>query len=381
MSSSDSKADAAMRRALALARRGRGRVEPNPMVGAVLVRDGQIVAQGYHHQFGDDHAEIDLFHQAKRFGIDPIDCHLYVTLEPCCHHGKTPPCTDAILAAGIRRLSVAMLDPHPQVAGRGIAQLEQAGVRVDIGNLEGEARRLNAPFIKRVETGLPWVILKWAQTLDGKIATASRDSRWISNDVSRRHVHHLRARMDAIMAGVGTVMADDPLLTARDVPVKRRARRVVVDPRLRISTDSTLLRSLGDNGPPVTVAAQETALDSKQLYRSELEARGVECIAIPEHNLQTGELALRPLLVHLAERHGATNVLVEGGAGLFGRMLGQQLVDQVLVFVAARLLGDVKGILPVSGFSRDRMSQTDMLQLRQVKRIGDDVLLDYACRL
>ncbi len=215
-----------MRRALAEAGRGQGKVEPNPMVGAVLVRDGQLLGVGHHNRFGGPHAEVVALEATRAGGRSPVDATLYVTLEPCCHHGKTPPCTEALLDAGIRRVVAAMSDPFPRVAGGGLAQLRAAGIEVESGLLEAESRRLNAPYLKRLATGRPYVTAKWAMTLDGKTAVASGDSRWISSPRSRALVHELRGRMDAILVGIGTALADDPMLTARTSgPIPRPAPR------------------------------------------------------------------------------------------------------------------------------------------------------------
>ena len=327
-----------MREALALAERGRGDVEPNPMVGAVVVRDGRVVAGGYHTRFGGAHAEVEAFADCRRQGIDPAGTIVAVTLEPCCHHGKTPPCTDALIEASVARVIVAMIDPFEQVAGRGIATLRDAGIEVIVGVCEDEARRLNEPYLKLRRAGLPWVIAKWAQTLDGKIATATGDSQWISNDRSRRRVHELRARVDAIMVGVNTVVADDPELTARDVEVKRIAKRVVIDPNGRMPRHAKLATQ---TDPPVIVA-----VDVKQVLRD------------------------------LADDGGA-NVLVEGGAALFGALFEQGLVDQVLAFVAPKLVGDADALDAVRGLSLPTIADAKQLELRHVERLGDDVLLDY----
>ena len=228
-----------MRRALELAERGRGYVEPNPLVGAVIVRDDQVVAEGWHQRFGEAHAEIDALAMAadKARGAT-----LYVTLEPCCHHGKTPPCTDALIRAGIKHVVAAMLDPFAQVAGKGVELLRAAGITVETGLCEQEARSLNAPYLKLLATGKPYVHAKWAMSLDGKIATRSGDSRWISNEASRKRVHELRGRMDAIIVGIGTVLADDPLLTARP-PGPRTACRVILDSCGRLPLSSKLAQS------------------------------------------------------------------------------------------------------------------------------------------
>ena len=362
-----------MRRALQLALRGQGYVEPNPMVGAVLVRAGEQVAGGWHRRFGGPHAEVEALADARGRGIDPAGCEMYVTLEPCCHHGKTPPCTEALIAAGLTKVHVALLDPFDAVAGRGVAQLREAGVEVEVGLCEAEARRLNAPYLKRLATGLPWVIAKWAQTLDGRIATAGGDSRWISNEQSRKYVHQLRGRVDAVMVGIGTALQDDPLLTARHGRPRRQAQRVIVDPDLRLPPSAQVLGA----GPPVTLAARQAVLDRSNDAAADLAARDVELFGLPEGTPGTSRLPLAPLLAHLAERHAATNVLVEGGAALFGTLLAQDLVDQVIAFVAPKLLGDQAALSAVTGLAADRIADARRLDLEQVKRFGDDVMLSY----
>ena len=332
----------AMHRALGLAARGRGHVEPNPMVGAVLLRDGEVIGEGFHERYGAGHAEVDALADARRRGHDPAGATVVVTLEPCAHQGKTPPCVDALLEAGVARVVVAMVDPYEQVAGRGIARLRAAGVEVEVGLGEASARRLNEAFIKRVTTGLPWVILKWAQTLDGRTATASGHSQWISNAASRAVVHELRAVVDVVAVGVGTAIADDPALTAR-LPVgaspARVARRVVFDRRGRLPAEAQLLT---DAGPPLTVMAGP----------------------------------LRESLRQLAEQ-SATNVLIEGGATLAGALLAEGLVDRLLVFVAPRVAGDAAAIPAVRGLDCQRMDQALGLELVEVRQLGGDVLLDY----
>ncbi len=337
----------AMRAALDLARTGRGAVEPNPMVGAVLLREGQVVAGSCHQRFGGPHAEIEALADAERKGINPAGLTMAVTLEPCRHLGKTPPCTDALIAAKLSRVVVAMLDPDSRMAGQGVAQLSRAGIHVDVGVCEAEARDLNSPYLKRTTTGLPWVIVKWAQTLDGRIATHSGDSKWISNDESRQRVHQVRARVDAIIIGVNTAIRDNPALTARDVEIKRRALRVVVDPNGRMPADAKML---SDGGPPVLIAGRD--------------------IPFTGHDLT-------PVLQHLAREHHATNVLVEGGATLIGSLFERGQVDQVLAFIAPKLLGDERAIAAAHGLRIDRIAEAHPLQLRTVERFGDDVLLDY----
>ena len=366
-----------MHKALALAEQGRGSVEPNPMVGAVIIRDGQVIGRGRHERFGQPHAEINALENCHSQGHDPAGASMYLNLEPCSHTGKTPPCADALIAARLARVIVAMNDPFPQVAGRGIEKLRQAGIEVITDICHEQARQLNAPYIKRVNTGLPWVILKWAQTLDGKIATASGDSRWISNPDSRRYVHHLRARVDAVMVGIGTALADDPQLTARDVPVQRIARRVVLDPQLRLPEGSQLAQSLDE--APLTLAVREALLREPRASVEQWRQRGVEIISLPRQDRPQSHarLDLQPLLKHLAEQHQATNVLVEGGAALAGALLNQGLVDELIVFVGPKLMGDPSARTAVRIGPCATISQTRPLVLCDMARIGDDVMLNY----
>src|SRR5262245_3997728 len=249
-----------MRRALELAERGRGYVEPNPLVGAVVVRDRHVVGEGWHERYGAAHAEVNALAAA---GEAARGATLYLTLEPCCHQGKTPPCTEAILRAGVGRVVAAMRDPFPEVAGQGAARLQAAGVAVELGQGEPDARRLNAPYLKLLASGRPYVHAKWAMTLDGKIATRTGDSKWISNEASRRHVHELRGRMDAIVVGIGTVLADDPLLTARP-PGPRTPARVVLDRRGRTPLTSNLARTARET-PTWVVTSGEPSPDLSTL--------------------------------------------------------------------------------------------------------------------
>ena len=364
-----------MDQALALAKRGIGLVEPNPMVGCVLVRGGKEIGQGYHERYGGPHAEVLAIENAKERGESVAGATVYVTLEPCSHVGKTPPCTDALIEAGPARVVVAMIDPNPRVSGQGIEQLREAGIEVVLGVREERAKQLNEPFIKCITTGLPWVTAKWAATLDGKIATHTLDSKWISCEASRKYVHELRARVDAIMVGVGTVLADDPQLTARDVELKRVARRVVVDPELRTPPPSKLALGSMPEDPPVTYGVCPEATSGASQRAADYAERGIELMPLPRR--ENHQLELEPLLRHLAGTYNAANVLVEGGAGLIGSMLDEGLIDQLLVFVAPKLLGDERALSPVRGFMRDHIAEATALTLRDVQRVGDDVLLDY----
>ena len=345
-----------MRCALELAERGRGHVEPNPLVGAVVVRDGQSVGEGWHQRYGQAHAEVNAFAAA---GEAARGATLYVTLEPCCHHGKTPPCTDAVLRAGVRRVVAAMADPFPQVAGKGTELLRQAGVEVAVGVLENEARRLNAPYLKLLAQKRPWVHAKWAMTLDGKIATASGDSKWISNQASRHRVHELRGRMDAIIVGGGTVRADDPLLTARP-PGQRLATRVVLEGRVEIPPGCQLIRT-----------AREAPVLIVRSRKRQVELPGVEVIELPSVNDQVSV----PALLDELGRRRMTNVLVEGGSAVLGSFLSAGEIDEVHVFIAPKLAGGAGAKSPIGGMGVERIADALQLQRWRVEQIEGDVFV------
>jgi len=348
-----------MLRALAEAARGRGSVEPNPMVGAVVVRDGRAVGVGHHEQFGGPHAEVFALGRA---GDLASGATLYVTLEPCSHHGKTPPCADAVIRAGVARVVVAMRDPSPKVAGGGLARLREAGVEVEVGVEEEAARRLNAPYLKRLATGLPHVTAKWAMTLDGKSATDSGDSRWISGPRSRALVHEARGRMDAIAAGIGTVLADDPRLTARpDGP--RTPARVILDGSARLPVDSQLARTARE--VPVWVAVTDRAPESR---RRALESLGCEILPFPGG----GPVPIVALLGELGRR-GVTNLLVEGGGTVLGSFLDAGQVDAVDVFLAPIIEGGSASFLPSRGRGVATMAEALRLDQAEISQVDGDV--------
>jgi diaminohydroxyphosphoribosylaminopyrimidine deaminase/5-amino-6-(5-phosphoribosylamino)uracil reductase len=348
-----------MRLALAEAVRGRGAVEPNPMVGAAVVRDGRLVGLGHHARFGGPHAEVEALRAA---GESARGATLYVTLEPCCHFGKTPPCADAVIAAGVGRVVAAVRDPFPKVAGGGIARLREAGVAVEVGLEADAALRLNAPYFKRLFTGRPYVTAKWAMTLDGKTAVASGDSKWISGPRSRALVHELRGRMDAIVVGVGTALADDPELTARPAG-PRRAVRIVLDGAARLPLESRLARSARE--VPVWVAVTDRAPAAR---RAALGALGCEVVAFEGD----GRVPVLPLLDELGGR-GLTNVLVEGGGLVLGAFLDAGAVDAVDVYVAPLLEGGSHAYTPARGAGRALMSGAPRLERQEVSLVDGDV--------
>jgi diaminohydroxyphosphoribosylaminopyrimidine deaminase/5-amino-6-(5-phosphoribosylamino)uracil reductase len=270
-----------MRRALDLAIRGLGRVEPNPLVGCVVVCNGREIGHGWHQRFGGPHAEVNALSALAPDQVSRSD--LYVTLEPCAHHGKTPPCLDLLLKLRPKRVIIAMLDPFPKVSGRGVAGLRAAGIAVDVGCLEAEARNVNAPYFKRLETGLPWVIAKWAMTLDGAIATETGDSKWITGEIARRRAHELRSRVDAIVVGSETVLKDDPLLTARlpaDIEIPRVAMRIVIDRRMRIPVESQLVRTA--NAIRLCLVTTQEEVDAQFVKANQLKLSGVEILVLPQ---------------------------------------------------------------------------------------------------
>ena len=348
-----------MRRALALARRGRGAVEPNPMVGCVIVKRGRIIGEGYHRRFGGPHAEVEALRRCRE---SPRGAAVYVTLEPCCYYGKTPPCTQALAEAGVERVVAAVRDPNPRVAGGGVRALRAAGIEVRLGLLADEARALNAPFFKLVERRRPWVILKWAQSLDGRIATRTGDSKWISDDICRRHAHRVRARVDAIIVGRRTAQIDDPMLTARGCPRRRVATRIVVDTGLRLPASTRLVRTAA--AVPTWVFCGREA-PSRRAAR--LEAAGCRVLRV---RTSRGRVSLPALLDRLG-RAQMTQVLVEGGGTLLGSLLDQRLADEVHVYVAPLLVGGAAAV-PALGAAGARTIRgaVDLAGRLTLRRLG-----------
>jgi diaminohydroxyphosphoribosylaminopyrimidine deaminase/5-amino-6-(5-phosphoribosylamino)uracil reductase len=345
-----------MSRALELAEHGRGFVEPNPLVGAVVVRDGVVIGEGWHKRFGGPHGEVNALVAA---GEAARGATLYVTVEPCCHHGKTPPCTDAILRAGVKRVVAAMTDPFPAVAAKGLETLRAAAVEVDVGLGGVAAARLNAPYLTLLRKGRPYVHAKWAMSLDGKIAAAGGDSKWISGEESRRRVHELRGRMDAIVVGSGTVRADDPLLTARP-PGPRTPARIVLTGTGTLPPDCKLLRTV-DDAPVLVVTLPGRG--------ARLRDRGCDVIELPDG---PGRPSVQALAAELGRRR-MTNLLVEGGAEVFGSFLTANLVDELHVFIAPKLIGGEGARSPVSGPAALDMSAARPLLRWEYEAVGHDL--------
>jgi len=351
-----------MKRALLLARKGKGRTSPNPLVGAVLVKRGKVVGEGYHAKAGEAHAEIVALRKA---GKEARGSTLYVNLEPCTHYGKTPPCAPAVIQAGVRRVVVGMVDPNPVVKGKGISTLRKAGIDVHSGTLEKECKTLNEAFCKYILMKVPFVILKAAATLDGRIATRDGESKWISSEASRRLVHQLRNEVDAVVVGVGTVLRDDPLLTAR-IRGGRDPVRIILDSRLRIPEDA---RVIGISSSRTLIATTPLAPKDKI---ERLDKAGAQVLLIESKN---GRVDLRAFLSKMGEM-GMMSVLVEGGGRVNGAFLDEGLVDKFLLFLSPRLMGDPQspGIFQGKGFEhlKDSISVKDV----KVKRIGEDILVE-----
>jgi diaminohydroxyphosphoribosylaminopyrimidine deaminase/5-amino-6-(5-phosphoribosylamino)uracil reductase len=358
-----------MERALRLAERGRGRTSPNPMVGAVLVKEGtdgttDIVGEGFHPRAGEPHAEVFALRQA---GERARGATLYVNLEPCCHYGRTPPCTQALIAAGVAEVHLAMLDPDPRVAGRGRAELEAAGIRTVVGEKEAEARALNEVFVHWITTGYPFVIAKFAMSLDGKIATRTGEARWITDLEARNYVHQLRDQVDAILVGVETVIADDPQLTTRlegtDV---RHPLRVVLDSTGRVPPTA---RVLDPALPGRTVVATTSACPTER--RQALADGGVEVLVLPADDRR---VSLAALLTTLGRRE-ITSLLVEGGGTVLGGFFAWGLVNKILAFVAPLIIGGRDAPTPVGGAGVAHIAEAWRLERVQTQRLGPDVLI------
>jgi diaminohydroxyphosphoribosylaminopyrimidine deaminase / 5-amino-6-(5-phosphoribosylamino)uracil reductase len=350
-----------MRRALRLALKGAGRTSPNPMVGAVLVRDGKVVAKGYHRRAGGGHAEIVALKQA---GAKARGATLYLNLEPCDHQGRTPPCTASLIRSGIRRVVIGMVDPNPLVSGRGIRRLRRAGIRVDVGLLEEECRSLNEAFIKYITRHIPFVILKLAASLDGKIATSSGDSKWITQAAARSYVHRLRNEVDAVIVGIGTVLADNPQLTCR-LADGRNPWRVVFDSHLRIPLTSRLFHQ---RDPQKTILVASSHAPLKKIKA--VESFGAQVWTFP---LRRGTIPWASLLRE-SGKMGWLSVMVEGGGTTASRALAEGVVDKILFFFAPKVIGG-EGRNMIQTLGIRKMGQSKKIKNMEVSRIGKDFLV------
>ena len=342
-------------RCLELAEKGIGRVEPNPRVGAVLVKDGKVVGEGWHERYGGPHAEVNAIRKA---GAKATGATLYCNLEPCCHVGKTPPCTDLIIRTGIKEVVASARDPHFVVAGKGYKALKRAGLKVTNGVMEKEARALNAGFFKFHTTGLPHVLAKWAMTLDGKIATRTGDSRWVSSDASRAFLHRLRDRYQAILVGSNTALRDDPTLRGD----KTRPVRIVLDSMARIPLDSRVIATAREQRIVIAVSTSAPPEKVRALKRA-----GAEVVQLEVMDVR--------VLMELLAKDGLHSILVEGGGEVHSSMFDAGVVDEVCVFVAPKVVGGRDAKTPVEGAGLERMAQALALSEVTVDRIGDDVVV------
>ncbi len=343
-----------MEEALLLAERGRGMVSPNPLVGAVIVRNNKIVGRGFHEGVGRPHAEVNALREAGELSRGAT---LYVTLEPCSTWGRTPPCTNAIVGAGIARVFVSTTDPNPSVSGNGIDLLKAAGIKVEVGLLREHAEKLNECYMKFMRSRLPFVILKIASTIDGKIATDTGESRWITGVKARKHVQDLRREVDAILVGVGTALADNPSLTVRGRRERREPKRILLDSNLRIPRNAAIL----DGIAPTVVAT--TVVPRKPLGKADVWTLDPD---------DSGRVSLDALLARAA-KEGITSILVEGGAQVFSSFLAERKADKLILFVAGKVMGS--GIGAFSGLKTERLKDAFPLDIEDVRMIGGDVLV------
>ena len=351
-----------MRQALTLAKKGCGWVNPNPMVGAVIVKNGQIIGSGYHQKYGDLHAERNALASCRE---SPKDATMYVTLEPCCHYGKTGPCTTAILQSGIRRVVIGSKDPNPLVCGKGIQELEKAGIQVTTGVLKEECNRLNTTFFHFIQTKTPYITMKYAMTLDGKIAAASGDSQWITGEKARFHVHQTRHQYSGIMIGVGTVLLDDPLLTCR-LPESRNPVRIICDTALRTPLTSRLVATAREI--PLILATCCTAPEKLLPYQQS----GCQILTLPSVD---GHVDLRELCRRLGSQK-IDSILLEGGTTLNWSALNDGIVQNIQAYIAPKLLGGDKAKSPIGGEGVQNLSHAWKLAPFSIKPLGEDLLLE-----
>ncbi len=354
-----------MRKALSLALKAKGQTSPNPLVGAVVVRDEKIVSEGWHHYCGGDHAEVIAL---KKAGARAQGAKLYVTLEPCSHFGRTPPCVDKIIEAGIREVIIGMVDPNPVNNGKSIQKLKRTGVQVKAGFLENELEKMNELFIKYITKKFPFVVAKCAQTLDGKIATASGESKWITSQESRDYAHRLRSDFDGIMVGINTVLKDNPFLNARKKikPIKK----IIVDSDLRLPLKANLFKNT--NPSDIVIATTKGAPKNKF---DQLQKKGVNLIVCPRASGIERRIQLRFLFKELAHRE-ITNILIEGGGRVIGGALQEGLVDKLLIFVAPKIMGDQDALSSIRGLKINRIDRLIKLKDLTVKRISEEILIE-----
>ncbi len=351
-----------MKKVLRLAEKGRGRTSPNPMVGAILVKDGEVAGEGYHAKAGEAHAEIIALQQARGEARGAV---LYLNLEPCMHYGKTPPCAPQVIESGVKRVVIGMEDPNPLVKGKGIEMLRKAGLDVGVGILEKECQRLNEAFCKYILKKEPFVILKVAATLDGKLATRNGESKWISGEASRRFVHKLRDQVDGVLVGIGTILKDDPQLTAR-IKGGRNPYRIVLDSRLKIPEEAKVI---GTSPSKAIIATTEFAPKDKI---EKLEKRGVQVLILDS---QEGKINLKSCLSKLGEI-GMMSLLVEGGSQINGSFLDEGLIDKLFFFLSPKLIGDHQALGIFGGRGVSSLEEAIALKGMKARRVGEDILLE-----
>ena len=357
-----------MLRAIELAAKGGGWTNPNPNVGAVIVKDGRIIGEGYHERCGQLHAERNAFANLTE---DASGATIYVTLEPCCHYGKTPPCTEAIIEHNIARVVIGSRDPNPLVAGKGAKLLREKGIVVEEDFMREECDKLNAIFFHHITTGKPYVAMKYAMTLDGKIATRTGASKWITGDKAREHVHTKRSRYAAILAGIGTVLADDPMLNAR-IDNAHQPVRVIVDTALRIPMDSNIVKSAGEY--KTIVACKSLEQPDKQIEKkNQLEELGIAVVELP---LVDGHVSLKSLMEYLASQ-GLDSVYIEGGGQIHESALKEGIVNHVYAYVAPKIFGGSEAKTPVEGVGVSVPDECAKLILTDTSVLGEDILLEY----
>ncbi|MDO4555617.1 MAG: bifunctional diaminohydroxyphosphoribosylaminopyrimidine deaminase/5-amino-6-(5-phosphoribosylamino)uracil reductase RibD [Lachnospiraceae bacterium] len=354
-----------MRQALDLAAKGMGHTSPNPMVGCVVVKNGHVIAEGYHEKCGSFHAERNALLHCKE---DPAGAELYVTLEPCCHYGKTPPCTEIILEKGIKKVYVGAMDPNPLVAGKRVSILREQGVEVVTGIIEEECLKLNEVFFHYITTGLPYIVMKYAMTLDGKIAVASGDSKWVTGEQARNHVQQLRKRYSGILVGIDTVLADNPMLNVR-IEENVNPVRIILDSSLKTPLESKIVKTAREI-PTICVGRQEEIDKAGRQSKIDiLKKSGINVIVQPG----SGQIDLFSLLKELGEQK-IDSILIEGGGKVHGSFLSQGLVDKACIYIAPKLAGK-SSYSPINSFPLEKMSRAYSLKFDEMKKIGEDLYL------
>lgn len=352
-----------MTHAINLAEKGKGSVNPNPLVGSVIVKNGKIIGEGYHEKFGSAHAEVNAFNHATE---DPEGADMYVTLEPCSHYGKTPPCALKIIEKKVKRVFISQLDPNPLVSGKGVKLLKDAGIEVFVGINEEESKKQNEIFLKYIQTKKPFVALKYAMTLDGKIATRSKDSKWITNEKSRAFVHDLRNEYQAILVGANTILADDPMLTTRrDVP-SRNPIRIILDPELVINLDAHVVKT-AQNIRTIIYTSRQVDLTKMALLK-EKNVEIYQMDATPNFNLNE-------VVSHIGQL-SIDSVLVEGGSFVHAKMIEENIADKAYVFIAPKIIGGKEALTPIGGIGVDKMSEAYQLKNITMKTFDDDILIE-----